>query len=333
MSPRRREAGRHRERIARERAGLIDRPVGRELRHDVGAAAERADRQPAADDLAERREVGRDAFALLRAAARRRESRSSPRRRSAARRTACTARAASAGKPGCGSTRPMLPGYGSTITAAIARRARRTRCSIARRVVERQHDRVARGAFGDAGRIGNAVRQRAGAGRDQKRVAVAVIAAGELHDLRRGVKPRASRTALIVASVPLERSAAVRSTAPSQTISSASSLSARSARRTTSRASPRCAIARVTAGMRVAEDQRAPRHHVVDVLVAVEVVQHRARAALHEDRREPDGAERAHRRVHAAGDDVARARERGDRSFELHRERSHSARSSARLTL
>ena len=40
------EAGGHRERVARERPGLIDRAVGRKIRHDVGAAAER--RRPAA---------------------------------------------------------------------------------------------------------------------------------------------------------------------------------------------------------------------------------------------------------------------------------------------
>ena len=60
------------------------------------------------------------------------------------------------------------------------------RARTARRVVVRQHDRVARDACGDAGRVGHAVGQRAGAGRDQKRIGVAVIAAGELDDLRRG---------------------------------------------------------------------------------------------------------------------------------------------------
>ena len=64
------QARRHRERIAAERAGLIDGPERRELVHDVGAAAERRGRQAAADDLADRREIGRDAVARLGAAER-----------------------------------------------------------------------------------------------------------------------------------------------------------------------------------------------------------------------------------------------------------------------
>ena len=43
------EARGHRQRVARERARLVDRTEGRELVHDLGATAERADRQAAAD--------------------------------------------------------------------------------------------------------------------------------------------------------------------------------------------------------------------------------------------------------------------------------------------
>ena len=63
-----RESGAHRQRIAGERARLVDRAGRRDLAHDVRAAAVGADRQPAADHLAERGQVGPDAVALLRAA-------------------------------------------------------------------------------------------------------------------------------------------------------------------------------------------------------------------------------------------------------------------------
>src|SRR5689334_3575419 len=64
------ETRRNGERIARERAGLVDRPERRELLHDVATAAERAERQAAADHLAERRQVRANAVMRLCAAKR-----------------------------------------------------------------------------------------------------------------------------------------------------------------------------------------------------------------------------------------------------------------------
>ena len=58
----------------------------------------------------------------------------------------------------------------------------------------------------------------------------------------------------------------------------------------------------------VAEEERAPGHHPVDVAVAVDVLDVRAVAAPHEHRLvEPDRAHRANRRVDAAGDQLERA--------------------------
>ena len=54
------EARDHGHRIARQRARLVHGPERRDVRHDVLAAAEHADRHAAADDLAERGEIGRD---------------------------------------------------------------------------------------------------------------------------------------------------------------------------------------------------------------------------------------------------------------------------------
>ena len=60
-------------------------------------------------------------------------------------------------------------------------------------------------------------------------------------------------------------------------------------------------------GVGVAEDERPPRAHVVDVVVAVDVDDLGAVAALDEDRVAADGAHRAHRRVDAAGQALQRA--------------------------
>src|SRR3990172_7705712 len=51
-------AGRHGKRVARERARLVYGADRRDLLHDMGRAAVRADRQPAAYDLAEAGQVG-----------------------------------------------------------------------------------------------------------------------------------------------------------------------------------------------------------------------------------------------------------------------------------
>ena len=58
----------HGERIAAECSGLVDRAERREVVHDVGSSAEGSAGQAAADDLAQRGQVGRDAVDLLRAA-------------------------------------------------------------------------------------------------------------------------------------------------------------------------------------------------------------------------------------------------------------------------
>ena len=52
------DSGGHRDRVTRERAGLVCIPVRREPGHDLARAAESADGHAAADDLAEGRQVG-----------------------------------------------------------------------------------------------------------------------------------------------------------------------------------------------------------------------------------------------------------------------------------
>ncbi len=63
-------AGGDRERVARQRPGLVDVARGRDPLHQLAPAAVRRRGQPAADDLAEDRQVGEHAVQLLGAAAR-----------------------------------------------------------------------------------------------------------------------------------------------------------------------------------------------------------------------------------------------------------------------
>ena len=68
--PQHRQPGRGRERVPGQRPGLVDVADRRQPLHQLGATAEGRERQTAADDLAEDGQVGQDAVALLRAAAR-----------------------------------------------------------------------------------------------------------------------------------------------------------------------------------------------------------------------------------------------------------------------
>ena len=112
-----------RQRVPRERPGLVARALGRQLGHDRRPAAECADRQAAADDLAVTGQVRGHAEALLRAAAcdpepgddlvedqqRPGPIAGGPRVRPGTRRPA--------------GTTPMLPATGSTMIAAAPARA------------------------------------------------------------------------------------------------------------------------------------------------------------------------------------------------------------------
>jgi hypothetical protein len=195
------EPGRHRHRVARQRAGLVDRPGRRDQVHDVGAAAVGADRQAAADDLAEAGQVRPHAEDRLRAAGRRAEARDHLVEDEQDAVASHSVRAAPARKPGAGGTTPMLPAIGSTMTAAIWRRrrlerARPTRGRCSARAACRRHRRR------HAGARRHAERRRARSGLDEEGVGVAVIAPLELDDAVAPVARAPRGTALIAASVP-----------------------------------------------------------------------------------------------------------------------------------
>ena len=63
-------------------------------------------------------------------------------------------------------------------------------------------------------------------------------------------------------------------------------------------------------GMGVAQQQRTPRTHIVDVFLVIGVPDARTFAARHEARRSADGTESAYRRIDPAGDAFLRAFEK-----------------------
>ena len=114
------DARRHGERVPGEGAGLVDRAGRGDAVHHVGAAAEGAHRQAAADDLAEGDEVGADPVELAGAARRQPEAGHhlvDDEQRAV---LAAGVEEPLRGSPGFGTSTPMLPTTGSTMTAAMA---------------------------------------------------------------------------------------------------------------------------------------------------------------------------------------------------------------------
>ena len=149
----------------------------------IGALArECADRHPAADHLAERREVGLDLVVRRRAAAADRKPEiTSSKISSAPCARGQSSRSARRNSGRC-SSRPLFAGTGSMIKAAIAL-AFAPRTAAPRPRCRRAAARACRAAS-SSGTPSRWLpeRRKAGAGRDEQVIDVAVIAAGELHD-------------------------------------------------------------------------------------------------------------------------------------------------------
>ena len=120
------------------------------------------------------------------------------------------------------------------------------------------------------------------------------------------MNPRATRMADMVASVPEFTSRTISMEGTASQIASASSISCSGGRAEAGADFERALQRRQNLGMAVAQQQRAPRADVVDVLVAVDVEDVAALAARDEERIAAHAAKGAHRRIDAAGNDVLR---------------------------
>ena len=183
-------SGRGRERVPGQRARLVDVADGSEALHQLGAAAERRRRQAAADDLAEDREVGRDAVALLRPAARDAEAGDHlvEDEQRPARVAQRPQRLEEAGgrRDDAHVAGDRLDEDRSEPFAVLGDRGR-DRVDV----VVGEHDRVAGDARRNAGGRRNPERHQARAGAREQRVDMAVIVAGELDQpvaARRGAR-------------------------------------------------------------------------------------------------------------------------------------------------
>ena len=314
--PQRGQPGGGGDRVPRQRAGLVDRPLRRQPRHHVGAAAERRGGEAAAHHLAERDQVGHPALERRRrgptgpAGDARKPVITSSLTNSAPCRLQVSAR--NALKPGSGGTTPMLPGAASVIEAGDPVAVLGERLLDGGPVVVGQHQRQRGRGLGYAGSAGHRERGQPGAGRGEQRVDVAVVAAGELHhhvaageaagqpDRRHGrlgagghepdpLHRRAGHHLLGELDLGLRRGAVRRA------------------------AGHRGGHGGLHLGVGVAQQHRPPRADQVDVLVAVDVGQPGALRGPDEPGRAADGVERADRRVHPAGRDPPGPLEQGAR--------------------
>ena len=179
--------------------------------------------------------------------------------------------------PSAGGTSPMFAAIGSTSTAAMS-----APCSASARVergevVVGHDDRVGHRARRDAGRARQPERRDTAA---RLRPAARRRGRGSSRRTSRSSRGRSRRGRGAPRSspprCPTRRAAPSRPTATRSQIASASSTSrAVGAPNDVPSAAARC-TASTTAGMRVAEDRRAPRLHVVEVLAAVGVDEVRA---------------------------------------------------------
>ena len=207
-------------------------------------------------------------------------------------------------KPLRAGTRPMFAAIGS---ARIAATLVVDRSLHSLRVVPRHDDRVARLRRGHTRRCRDALRRETRSGLGQQAVDVAVVVAGELDDLGAAgggtCEPHRCHRRLRA-----RRDQAHHLRRGNTVDHLRCKLDLRLGRRAEARAALGGTRDRLDhPRMRMPEDQRPPRAHVVDVPVPVDVLDLGAGAGPYEERLAPDRAHRAHRAVDAARDDLRRA--------------------------
>ena len=175
------EAGGHGQRIAAQRAGLVDGTEGRELIHQGALAAEDADRQSAADDFAEGEQVGIEAIQLTGAAQSHAES-GHHFIDNEQRAVFCRERAQAFEIPWRRRDAAGVADDGFDDDGGDLSGMRRKRSLDRSEIVVGQSQGEMRDFLRNSGRAGNAEGGDAGAGFDQQAIGVAVIAAFELDD-------------------------------------------------------------------------------------------------------------------------------------------------------
>ena len=305
------EPGRDRHGIPGQRARLVHRPGGRELRHDVAAPTERCRRQAAGHDLPEGCEVRRHTFDPPPAGAGGAEARHDlvvDEQRAvlggelAQRLVEAGQRRHRAHIAGGG-----LENHARDFVAGLGERA-----AHGLDVVVGHDDRVVRARAGHPGRTGQAERRDARARLGEQRVDVAVVVAGEFDDLRAPGEParephrRHRRLGARIDQPHLLDRRARNDLLRELDLAGGGRAEAEPLRRGL--------LHRVDdLRVRVPVDHRSPARDEVDVRVAVDVGELRAGRLANEPRRSPHRGERAHRRVHPTGDDVGRRLEPGGR--------------------
>ena len=161
--------------------GLVDGAGGRDLLHDLSPAAVRADRQAAADDLAEAGDVRLDAVQLLRAAASDTEARDhfieDQQRSVLARERAQSFQKAFGRRNDAHVSRDRLHDDGCDAIGVLLEQP-----PDGRQIVVGRDERQLGECGGHARTVGEAERRDARAGSSEQAIGVAVIAAIELDD-------------------------------------------------------------------------------------------------------------------------------------------------------
>ncbi len=324
----------HRERVPGERPGLIHGAGRCDELHDLAPAAVRADREPAADHLAECRQVGLDAVQRLRAAGMHAEA--------GHHLVEDQQRAVRGGERAQALEEALLR---EDETHVPRDRLDDDRGDLVLgeevvdglEVVERRGQRVGGGALRDSGRVREPERRDARARLHEQEVGVPVVAARELDD-RLAAGERARKPQRAHRRLGARGHEADELDARQRIADEPRELELERARRAEARTTADCVLQRGDhPWVRVAEDQRPPREDVVDVAIPVDVDEVGALPALDEQRRPADRLERADGRAHAPGHQLRRLREEPlgllDRSCLLARSHVRSGHENAKLQL
>ena len=309
---------RHRERISRERARLVDGPRRRHLLHHVLAAAEASHRQPPADYLAQAGHVGLDAIALLRPAARDPEAgHHLVEDEERFRRTRLFPEHLEESRPGDEHTHVshhrLDDGAGRLLPL---RRPEEGAGRVG--IVEGEDGGELRQLRRHSGRIGESQRLDAAARANEEAVRRAVIAAFVLHDALAPGEP-ASDAQRAGSRFRAARDEAYPLHARDQPAHALAEVAL--PRRGSAEARPvRGGVADRfhDVGMRVPREERSPAEHVVDEPVAIDVDEVRAFTPCDEERLAAHRAESADRAVHTAGKKILRASELALRPLRPH---------------